>query len=76
MIQLLNLKGVFSGVETDDANLYLANFTGIFTSYTILGVDQKALRLRLFPFLLTGEVSLWLGEFLRGSITTWHELWK
>lgn len=74
MIQLLNLKGVFSGAAKDDANMHLTNFVGICTNYNIQGVNQEALRLRLFPFSLTGEGSLWLGELLRGSITTWYEL--
>lgn len=39
MIQLLNLKGVSFGAEINDANMHLANFTGIYTSYTIPGVD-------------------------------------
>lgn len=76
MIQLLNLKGVLLGSETDDVNMHIANFIGICILYTILGVDQEAFRLRLFPFSLTGEASVRLGELLRVSITTWHELCK
>lgn len=29
MIQLLNSKGVFASLDTDDANMYLANFIRI-----------------------------------------------
>lgn len=72
IIQLLNLEGVFFGLEKYDPNMHLANLTGIYTSYTMLGVDQKAFRLRLFPFLLIEEASLWMGEIPRGSITTWN----
>lgn len=44
------------------------NFFRIFTSYTILGVDQKALRLGLFPFFLSGEATLGLGNYLVGPL--------
>lgn len=76
MIQLLHLKGAFSGLKTDDENMYLSNFIGMCTSYTIPWVNQKALRLQLFPFMLIGEVLLWLGELPRGSIITWNEILK
>lgn len=56
--------------------MHLYNFLRICTNYNIIGVEQKALRLRLFSFLLTEETSLWLGELLKGSITTWNELKK
>ncbi|KAF3672677.1 hypothetical protein FXO37_07403 [Capsicum annuum] len=72
MIQLLTLKGMFVGLPIDDANLHLTNFLVICNSYTDLG--QEALRLRCFPFYLTREAFLWLGELPRGFITAWNEL--
>lgn len=74
VLRLLYLKGIFVGLAADDAIIYLENFIGICTSYTIPRVDQEALRLKVFPFLLTEEESLWLEELPRGSITTWREL--
>lgn len=62
MIQLLNLKGVFAGLPNDDINVYLINFIGICSSHTITWVDKEDLRLRFFPFSLTGEATLLLGE--------------
>lgn len=61
IIKLLNLKGVFVGLSMNDEN-YLANFIRIYTFYTIPGVDQVALRLRLFFFSLTRMVLLWFRE--------------
>lgn len=61
MIKLLNLKGVFTRVATDDGNMQLANLTRICTSYIIPGVDQEELRLWLFPLSMIGETLLWLG---------------
>lgn len=74
MIQLLNLKGVFISLPTDDANMYIINFVRIFTLYNLPEVSQKAIRLRLFLFSLMREATLWLDELPRGSITTWNEL--
>ena len=70
MIHLLNLKGVFAGLPTNDTNMHVMNFVGVCTSYNLPGVDQEAICLRLFPFFLTGETTLWLAELPRGSITT------
>lgn len=74
IIEMLNLKSVLSGEAIDDAKIHLENFTKICTSCTIPVVEHKALRLRLFPFSLTSEASLWLGELTRGSNTTWYDL--
>ncbi|KAF3626798.1 hypothetical protein FXO37_30208 [Capsicum annuum] len=41
MIEPLNFKGVFLRASTDDANLYLANYTRICTTYTITGLKKK-----------------------------------
>lgn len=49
------------GLSMNDEN-YLANFIRIYTFYTIPGVDQVALRLRLFFFSLTRMVLLWFRE--------------
>lgn len=68
IIQLLNFKVVFLVLEIDNANIHHANFYGIFTSYTIPGVDQKALRLRLFYFLLTGKHHYGWGNFLEAQL--------
>lgn len=58
MIQLLNLKIVFIGLATDDANIHIMNIAGILNLYNQPRVSQKALRLKLFPFSLTGEITL------------------
>ncbi|KAK4706987.1 hypothetical protein R3W88_033459 [Solanum pinnatisectum] len=55
MIQLLNLKGMFRGAASDDANKHLMNFVTICKSQEIPGVNQTAMRLRLFLLSLTRE---------------------
>ncbi|XP_049410609.1 uncharacterized protein LOC125873801 [Solanum stenotomum] len=74
MIQLLNLKGMFRGAAGDDANQHLMNFVAICKSQEIPGVNQTAMRLRLFPLFLTGEATNWLNEMPDDSIRTWNEL--
>ncbi|KAK4707280.1 hypothetical protein R3W88_033127 [Solanum pinnatisectum] len=66
MIQLLNLKGMFKGVAGDDANQHLMNFMAICKSQ-IPGINQTAMRLKLFPLSLTGEATNWLNEMPRFS---------
>lgn len=39
MIQLLNLKRVFVGLSTDDANIHLMNFMEIYTLYNLPGIS-------------------------------------
>ncbi|KAK4731462.1 hypothetical protein R3W88_024450 [Solanum pinnatisectum] len=74
MIQLLNLKGIFSGETGDSAKQHLRNFMVICKSQEIPGVSQTMMRLRLFSFSLTGEATNWLNEILVDSIRTWTEL--
>ncbi|KAH0669197.1 hypothetical protein KY289_023690 [Solanum tuberosum] len=74
MIQLLNLKGMFRGAAGDDANQHLMNFVAICKSQEIPGVNQTAMRLRLFPLSLIGEATNWLNEMPNDSIRTWTEL--
>lgn len=50
MVHLLNLKEVLSSLPTNDANMYVINFIGIYTCHNLLRVSQKVIRLRLFPF--------------------------
>lgn len=44
IIKLLNLKGVFTGLPTTDANMYVMNLVGICNSYNLPRVSQKAIK--------------------------------
>ncbi|KAH0761321.1 hypothetical protein KY290_017394 [Solanum tuberosum] len=74
MIQLLNLKGLFRGAAGDDANHHLMKFVTICKSQDIPGVNQIAMRLRLFALSLTREATNWFNEMPDDSIQTWNEL--
>ncbi|KAH0693055.1 hypothetical protein KY285_020152 [Solanum tuberosum] len=76
MIQLLNVKGMFKGADSDDANQHLMNFVAICKSQEIPGANQTTMRLRLFPLSITGKATNWLNEIPDDSIQTWNELKK
>lgn len=54
MIQFLNLKGVSLRAATNDANMHLASFSGIFTLYTIPVGGFGIFEIMIVLFLLTG----------------------
>lgn len=74
MIQLLNLKGMFSCLPTDYENMHIINFMQSCTSYNLPRLSLKAIQLRLFTFTLIGKATIWLDEIPHGSITTGNEL--
>lgn len=43
MIQLLNLKGVFVGLLTNNANKHIINYVGICALYNLSRVSKEAL---------------------------------
>lgn len=74
IIQLLNLKELFSGVDGDNPNLHLMNFVGVCKFYELPEISKNIIQLHLFPLSLFGEATLWLNELLHVSITNWMEL--
>ena len=49
----------FCGKAHKDANAHLQHFLDICSTFTIKGVSQEAIRLRLFPFYLLGKAKQW-----------------
>jgi hypothetical protein len=45
----------FCGKDHEDANAHLQHLLEICSTFTIKGVNQEAIRLRLFPFSLLGK---------------------
>lgn len=74
MIQLLHLKGLFSGLLRDDLNRYLVNFVTICKSFNNPGVGKNTIHLYLFSLSLSREATLWLNQLTLDSITYWRQL--
>jgi hypothetical protein len=55
---LINMvqANLFSSKSNEDANAHLQHFLEVCRTFTIRGVTDDAIRLRLFPFLLLGKV--------------------
>jgi hypothetical protein len=58
---LINMvqQSPFCGRASEDANAHLQYFMDICNTFTIQGVTQDAVHLRLFPFSLLGKVKQW-----------------
>lgn len=56
MFQMLQIVGTFNGLPNEDLNMHLMNFFGICDSYKKNGMSEEAVRLRSFPFYLSGYI--------------------
>jgi hypothetical protein len=62
----------FYGKASKDANAHLQHFLEICSTFTIQGVTQDAVRLRLFPFSLLGKVKQWFYSN-KDAVSTWEK---
>ncbi|GJY27929.1 hypothetical protein Tco_0403696 [Tanacetum coccineum] len=71
---LIKLRdNAFSGTNGEDAIKHIENFLEIVDSLNIPNVSNNQLRIRVFPFSLTGAASKWWEDESIGSIATWEE---
>jgi hypothetical protein len=62
----------FSGKPNEDANAHLQQFLEVCRTFTIHGVTDNVIRLRLFPFSLLGKEKHWFYAE-RDAINTWDK---
>ncbi|XP_070020065.1 uncharacterized protein [Nicotiana sylvestris] len=76
MLHLRQNKGLFSGSHIEDPQQHLKNFLSICMTQRQPNATPEAIKLLLFPFLVTGEAQTWLNSLPINSIRTWEELVK
>ena len=64
----------FGGEASEDPNIHLTMFLQVADTIKFNGVDEHAIRLRLFPFSLKGKALAWFHALQPGCISTWEEL--
>ncbi|MDN3212562.1 retrotransposon gag domain-containing protein, partial [Haemophilus sp. SZY H51] len=62
----------FCGKTHEDANAHLQQFLEICGTFTIKGITQEAIRLRLFPFSLLEKAKQWFYTD-RNAVDTWDK---
>ncbi|XP_047949473.1 uncharacterized protein LOC125195358 [Salvia hispanica] len=75
LIQFVEQR-VFSGRPTEDPNMHLAKFLEIANTTKLNGVPEDTIKLRLFPFSLTGYARDWFDNLEPGSVISWDDLAK
>jgi hypothetical protein len=74
---LINMvqENPFSGKPNEDVNAHLQHFLEVCRTFTIRGVTDDAIRLRLFPFSLLRKAKQWFYT-KRDAINTWDKCSK
>jgi len=74
MMELLQVKGIFGGLDHENPHEHIRNFVGTCNPFSFKDISQESIWLWLFPFSLMGEATKWLAELPRDSIISWEEL--
>jgi hypothetical protein len=74
---LINMvpANAFSGKPNEDANAHLQHFQEVCRTFTICGVTDDAIHLRLFPFSMLGKGKQWF-YVERDAINIWDKCSK
>ena len=62
----------FSGLPSEDTNAHLQHFLELCNTIIIKDVAPESIRLRLFPFSLSGKAKQWFYKD-KESVTTWDK---
>ncbi|GKC91331.1 hypothetical protein Tco_1151980 [Tanacetum coccineum] len=64
----------FDGRIRFDPHRHIADFLEISNLFQYGENQEEAVKLRTFPFSLSGEAKIWLNELDEGTITLWNEM--
>ncbi|XP_047941973.1 uncharacterized protein LOC125188913 [Salvia hispanica] len=70
----LVLTLIISSRATEDANHHLSKFVEIANTLKLNGVDDDAIRVRLFPFSLTDSAKEWFECMPIEKVSTWKDI--
>ncbi|KAL2471363.1 Uncharacterized protein Adt_39499 [Abeliophyllum distichum] len=74
LINLFSNQMQFYGKTTENPNTHLSRFLRMCQNFQFQGVNEDAIRLRLFPYTLRDGALEWLDSEPHASITTWDDL--
>ncbi|XP_022145831.1 uncharacterized protein LOC111015193 [Momordica charantia] len=71
MLQMRNTIGQFAIPKHEDPHSHLKSFIQVANDFRLPGISDDALRLKLFPFSLSGQATAWLNAFPPDSTNLW-----
>ncbi|XP_061368332.1 uncharacterized protein LOC133311324 [Gastrolobium bilobum] len=74
MVQLLQSITQYHGMPHEDPHRHITKFMKISDTFSVPGVSNEAMRMKLFPYSLGGAAEDWIEKLPSNSITTWKEL--
>ncbi|XP_074559886.1 uncharacterized protein LOC141815923, partial [Curcuma longa] len=73
---LIHLLPKFQGLSGEDPNRHLHEFHVVCSTMKPQGISEEDIKLRAFPFSLTGVAKDWLYYLPTGHVTSWIEMKK
>ncbi|CAL1401880.1 unnamed protein product [Linum trigynum] len=74
IVTMIQSNALFHGHESESPRENMQRFLELVGSLKINGVSAKTLKLRLFPYSLSGKALRWLNNRPPRSITSWDNL--
>jgi hypothetical protein len=69
-LTVIQLLPNFKGIEDEDAYAHVKEFLEKCNTFKFQNFSEESVRLRLFPFSLSGKAKTWLHSNMPGSITS------
>ena len=69
----MDQQNQFGGNVMEDPNTHLTNIMDLYGTIKINGVNDDAIKLRLFPFSLCDKAKVWLNSYPPNIFTSWGQ---